>query len=83
MQLLPQSLEDIGPRKRGCDMRTEPKKLLQRFESVFECISFGKLQTLSNGTSECNGALECITLEYTIQEMFFNLGGFFLKPNYC
>lgn len=82
MQLLPQSLEDIRPRKSGCDRRTEPKKLLQRFESVFECVSFGKLQTFRNGTSKCNGALKRITLKYAIQEMLFNLGGFFLKPNY-
>lgn len=64
-------------------MRTEPKKLLQRLQSILECVSFGKLQAFRNCTSECDGALKCITLKNTIQEMFFNLGGFFLKPNYC
>lgn len=82
VQLLPQSLEDIRSRKCGRDWRTESEKLLQRFESILECVSFGKLQTFRNGTSECNGALKCIALKYTIQEMLFDLGGFFLKPNY-
>lgn len=63
-------------------MRTEPKKLLQRLQSILECVGFGKLQAFRNGTSECDRAVKCITLKNTIQEMFFNLCGFFLKPNY-
>jgi hypothetical protein len=67
MQLLPQSLQDVRPCKRGRDMRTETQKLLQGLEGVFECVGLGKLQTFRNGTGKRDRTLECITLKDTIE----------------